>query len=256
LRGRASEILEEMRTVSQKGISETVPPADAPVQLMPASYKGAGPLEIDEAVAVKLALENRLDLQAAIGEVYDAQRQVVVRADALRAGLTLGGSGRVADTDEDGNLRFDRGQYAALLSLDLPAERTRERNEYRNSLLSLEQATRNVQSLEDQIKLSIRSELRTLLESRESLKIQAQSVVVAEKRVRSTTFFLEAGRIEIRNLLEAQDALLSAKTGLTRSVVDYRIAELELQRDLDLLKVNEQGLWREFSPEVINNVKK
>jgi outer membrane protein TolC len=113
-----------------------------------------------------------------------------------------------------------------------------------------------VQSLEDQIKLSIRSELRTLLESRESLKIQAQSVVVAEKRVRSTTFFLQAGRIEIRNLLEAQDALLSAKTGLTRSVVDYRIAELELQRDLDLLKVNEQGLWREFSPEVINNVKK
>ena len=256
LRGRASEILEEMRTVSQQGISETVPPADAPVQLMPASYKGAGPLEIDEAVAVKLALENRLDLQAAIGEVYDAQRQVVVRADALRAGLTLGGSGRVADTDEDGNLRFDRGQYAALLSLDLPAERTRERNEYRNSLLSLEQATRSVQSLEDQIKLSIRSELRTLLESRESLKIQAQSVVVAEKRVRSTTFFLQAGRIEIRNLLEAQDALLSAKTGLTRSVVDYRIAELELQRDLDLLKVNEQGLWREFSPEVINNVKK
>ncbi|HUV63712.1 MAG TPA: hypothetical protein VMW24_07430, partial [Sedimentisphaerales bacterium] len=77
---------------------------------------------------------------------------------------------------------------------------------------------------------------------------------VAEKRVRSTTFFLEAGRTEIRNLLEAQDALLSAQNGLTRSVVDYRIAELELQRDLDLLEVNEQGLWREFSPEVIDNV--
>ena len=256
LRGRASTILEEMRTVSQQGISETAPPADAPVQLMPASYKDAGPLEIDEAVAVNLALENRLDLQAAIGAVYDAQRKVVVRADALRAGLTLGGSGRASDTDEDGSLLFDRGQYTALLTLDLPVERTRERNEYRNSLLSLEQATRSVQSLEDQIKLAIRSELRNLLESRESLKIQAQSVVVAEKRVRSTTFFLEAGRTEIRNLLEAQDALLSAQNGLTRSVVDYRMAELELQRDMDLLKVNEQGLWREFSPEVINNVKK
>jgi outer membrane protein TolC len=256
LRGRASSILEEMRKMSQEGVSETAPPADAPVQLMPVSYKDAGPLEIDEAVAVKLALENRLGLKPAIGEVYDAQRQVVVRADALRAGLTLGGSGRVADTDEDGSLRFDRGQYAALLSLDLPVERTRERNDYRISLLSLEQATRSVQSLEDQIKLSIRSELRTLLESRESLKIQAQSVVVAEKRVLSTTLFLKAGRTEIRDLLDSQDALLSAQNGLTRSVVDYRIAELELQRDLDLLKVNEQGLWREFSPEVINNVKK
>ena len=260
LRGRASEILEEMRTTSQQGISETAPPADAPIELIPASYKDAGPLEIDEAVAVKLALENRLDLQAAIGEVYDAQRQVVVRADALRAGLTLGGqaffggSPRTAN-DDDVSLDFDKGRYVAPLSLDLPIERTKERNEYRNSLLSLEQATRSVQSLEDQIKLSIRSELRTLLESRESLKIQAQSVVVAEKRVRSTTFFLEAGRTEIRNLLDSQDALLSAQNGLTQSVVDYRIAELELQRDLDLLKVNEQGLWREFSPEVISNVK-
>ena len=255
LRGRASTILEEMRTTSQQGISETAPPADAPIELIPASYEDAGPMEIDESLGVKLALENRLDLQKAIGSVYDAQREVVVRADALRAGLTLGGTGRVSDTDDDGNLRFDRGQYAALLTLDLPAERTRERNEYRNSLLNLEQATRSVQSLEDQIKLSIRSELRTLLESRESLKIQAQSVVVAEKRVRANTIFLEAGRTEIRYLLESQDSLLSAQNSLTRAVVDYRIAELELQRDLGLLKVNEQGLWREFSPEVISNVK-
>jgi outer membrane protein TolC len=254
LRGRAEKVLEEMRTASQREVSATVPPADAPVELVPASYEDAGPFEIDEAVAVKLALENRLDLQAAIGGVYDAQRQVVVRADALRAGLTLGGTARLADTDDDGSVQlFDRGNYAALLTLDLPIERTRERNEYRNSLIDLERATRTVQTLEDQIKLSIRSELRTLLESRESLKIQAQSVVVAEKRVRSTTLFLEAGRIQIRDLLEAQDALLSAQNSLTRAVVDYRIGELELQRDLDVLKVNEQGLWREFSPEVVDN---
>ncbi|MGB2862297.1 MAG: TolC family protein [Sedimentisphaerales bacterium] len=255
LRGRASTILEEMRTASQQGISETAPPADASIELIPASYEDAGPMEIDEFLAVKLALENRLDLQEAIGSVYDAQRDVVVKADRLRAGLTLGGSGSVQDTDEDGNLRFDRGQYTALLTLDLPAERTRERNEYRISLLNLEQATRSVQLLEDQIKFSIRGELRTLLVSRESLKIQAQSVVVAEKRVRSNTIFLEAGRSEIRDLLESQDALLSAQNSLTRAVVDYRIAELELQQDLGLLKVNEQGLWREFSPEVISNVK-
>ncbi len=255
LRGRASSILEEMRTASAQGISETAPPADAPIELIPASYEEAGPLEIDESLAVKLALENRLDLQKSIGSVYDAQRDVVVKADALRAGLTLGGTGSIQDTDEDGNIRFDRGRYTALLSLDLPVERTLQRNQYRNSLLSLEQATRSVQSLEDQIKLSIRSELRTLLESRESLKIQAQSVVVAEKRVRSNTIFLEAGRSEIRDLLASQDSLLAAQNSLTRAVVDYRITELELQRDLGLLKVNEQGLWREFSPEVISNVK-
>ena len=255
MRGRAEEILEQMRATSQREASETVPPADAPVTLVPASYEDAGPLEIDQSVAVNLALENRLDLKVANGQVYDSQRQVVVAADSLRAGLTLGGTARIADNDDVGDIRFDRGRYAALLTLDLPIERTRERNDYRNSLINLERATRSVQSLEDQIKLSIRSELRDLLESRESLKIQAQSVVVAEKRVRSTTFFLEAGRTEIRNLLEAQDALLAAQNGLTRAVVDYRITELEFQRDLGLLEVNERGLWREFSPEVIANAK-
>ena len=257
LRSRASEILEQMRKTSQEGTSETVPPADAPIELIPASYEDAGPMEIGEALAVRLALKNRLDLRKAIGIVYDAQRDVVIRADALRAGLTLGGEGFVSDTDEVGDIRFDRGQYSALLSLDLPVERTRERNEYRNSLLNLEQATRDVQSLEDEIKFNVRSELRNLLVSRESIQIQAQSVVVAEKRVRSSTIFLEAGRTQIRDLLESQDALLAAQNSLTRAVIDYRIAELELQRDLGLLKVNEKGLWREFSfsPEVISNVK-
>ena len=253
MRGRAEEFLEQMRATSQRDASETVPPADAPVNLIPASYEDAGPLEIDESEAINLAFGNRLDLQVSLGGVYDAQRQVVVAADSLRAGLTLGGTARISDTDDVGGIRFDRGNYAALLTLDLPIERTRERNEYRNSLIDLERATRSVQTLEDQIKLAVRSELRSLLESRESLKIQAQSVVVAEKRVRSTTFFLEAGRTEIRNLLEAQDSLLSAQNALTRAVVDYRVAELELQRDLGLLDVNEKGLWREFTPEVIKN---
>jgi outer membrane protein TolC len=248
----AAKTVEEIANEVEIKTTKQIPSADAPIELEPPSGKDAGPYEIDESLAVKLALENRLDLRVAIGDVYDAQRQVVIKADALRAGLTLGGSARISDNDDDGNLSFDGGQYNALLLLDLPIERTRERNEYRNSLIDLERATRNVQILEDQIKQSIRSELRTLLESRESLKIQAQSVVVAQKRVKSSNLFLEAGRIEIRDLLEAQDALLSAQNSLTSAVVSYRIAELELQRDLGLLKVNEQGLWEEFSPEEIN----
>lgn len=255
LRARSAEILEAMRAESARETetAETAPSADAPVELMPASYEDAGPLEMDEMVAVELALDSRLDLKGAIGAVYDAQRQVVVRADALRAGLTLGGSVGVADDDDDGSLSFDGARYAALLSVDLPLERTAERNAYRDSLIGLERATRNVQALEDDIKLSIRNQLRTLLESRESLKIQAQSVVVAEKRVRSSTLFLEAGRIQIRDLLEAQDDLLAAQNSLTSAVVSYRIAELELQRDLGLLNVNENGLWQEYSPKGIDH---
>jgi outer membrane protein TolC len=139
----------------------------------------------------------------------------------------------------------------------LPLERTAERNDYRNSLISLERAVRNVQILEDRVKLTIRNQLRDMLESRESLNIQAQSVLVAERRVESTELFLEAGKpqTQIRDLLEAQDALLIAQNRLTFAAVSYRIAELELQSDMGLLRVNEKGLFQEYSPEEVNDVK-
>lgn len=108
---------------------------------------------------------------------------------------------------------------------------------------------RDVQALEDDIKFAVMNELRDLLEARESVYIQAQAVYVAEKRVRSVNMFLEAGRAQARDLLEAQDALLSAQNDLTSAIVDYRIAELNIQRDMGVLEVNENGLWREFNPE-------
>ena len=107
---------------------------------------------------------------------------------------------------------------------------------------------RDVQILEDEIKISIRNKLRDLLESRETLLIQARSVKLAQKRVRSTNLFLEAGRAQIRDLLESQEALLSAQNALTAAIINYRVAELELQRDMGVLQINEKGLWQEYSP--------
>jgi outer membrane protein TolC len=223
--------------------------------------EGAGPFEIDRAAAVKLALNNRLDLQVTLGKVYDAQRQVVLASDALGAELTLLGTAQLGEgrsiataRAEDARLHSDKGRYSALLTLDLPFERAAEGVAYRNSFITLEQSVRNVQRLENSIKLAVRNKLGDLLESRESLRIQAEAVNIARRRVKSTNMFLEAGRAEIRDLLEAQDALLSTQNGLTSAIVNYRIAELELQRDMGVLKVNEKGLWQEYLPEDKNNV--
>lgn len=255
LRERYTRILETTpaEAPAKPDPNAPAPPANAPVELVPPDPAEAGPLEIAESLAVRLALQNRLDLLTAIGDVYDAQRGVIIAADALRTGLNLGSSVTLVSNDDEGRLTFNGTRYSALLSLDLPIERTRERNVYRTSLIGLERTVRSVQTLEDEIKLAVRDDLRTLLESRESLKIQAQSVMVAEKRVKSSTLFLEAGRTQIRDLLESQDALLSAQNSLTTAFVNYRIAELQLQRDLDVLKIDETGLWKEISPEELKH---
>ena len=226
------------------------------IKLLEPDYKNVGPYEIEESVAIKLAFDNRLDLRVTEGKVYDAQRAVVVAADALGTEFTLLGSAsvgsrrnKVTDATAD-NARFqaDKGVYSALLTLNLPLERTKESIDYRNSFISLEQTVRDVQILEDKIKTDVRNALRDLLQARENMYIQAKAASVAQKRVKSVNMFLDAGRAQIRDLLEAQDALLSAQNALTASVVDYRTAELNIQRDMGVLQVDEKGLWQEYLP--------
>jgi outer membrane protein TolC len=253
-------ISEEIVDLSRFAIdpNEEVPPADAPIELEQPGREGAGRFEIDRVAATRLALENRLDLRVAQENVYDAQRNVVVFADQLGAQLTLFGSAAVGDrrsvgsaASNDARIRLNEAAYSALLTVDLPLERVAERDNYRDSLISLERAVRDVASLEDGVKLDVRNRLRALGSTRESLQIQARAVEVAQKRVSGANMALEAGRAQIRDILEAQEALLSAQNSLTAAVINYRITELELQRDMGLLKVDETGLWQEYDPEAI-----
>lgn len=243
-----SKLQDEDRATEQDSTS------DAEIILVGADMENTGPLEIDELRAIELAFENRLDFRKSQGRVYDAQRKVVVLADALRAELTIGGSVVLGGEGEE-KIRTDKGVYSSVFTFDPALERTAERNAYRKGYIALEQATREVQIFEDRIKLNVRNKLRDLLESRESVQIQTKSVKLAEKRVRSVNLFLEAGRQQIRDLLEAQDDLLEAQNDFTSAIVSYRVAELELQRDMGVLKVDEKGLWQEYSPEETENEK-
>jgi outer membrane protein TolC len=258
-RGELERLAEAARKalgpVRRRGEDDEVPPADAPVILREAEEGKKGPFEMETEEALRLALESRLDMRVALGRVYDAQRKVVVAADALRAEMTLFGSAEVGERRSPGSaglqdaaLVLDEGRFAAFLNVDLPLERTAERNLYRESFIGLQRAVRGVQELEDEVKLEVRDRLRNLLEFRESIQIQAQAVDIAERRVKSTDLFLQAGRAEIRDVLDSQEALLSTQNALTSALVGYRIAELELQRDLGVLEVDEKGLWKEFSP--------
>jgi len=233
------------------------PPADTPVVLAEPTRAGAGPLELDETAAIRIALAKRLDLRVVNLVVEDAQRAVVVAADGLRARLDLVGSARAGSrrstvgsaTLKDASLRPDHGLYTLGLDVDLPWEKTDERNRYRESLIALEQAARAVQALEDEVKLDVREALRALAQARESATIQAQGVVLATRRVKNTDLLLQAGRAKVRDVLFAQESLLSAQNALTTALRNYRVAELALQRDMGVLAITNTGLWREYRPD-------
>lgn len=65
---------------------------------------------------------------------------------------------------------------------------------------------------------------------------------VAKRRVASTGLFLKAGRIQMRDLLEAQDALVAADNALVAAQVEYLIAALRLKRDTGELDLDYSGV--------------
>ncbi len=201
---------------------------------------------------IEIALQRRLDLAIAYGEVVDAQRQTVLAADGLKAGLDLSGGaawggsrGALSGGQPDVGLRLGDGSYSGGLALDLPIEATAPRNSFRVSLINLDRAIRATQDLEDRVKLDVLNAIRDLRASAEDLKIQAISIQVAERQVASASAFFQLGRGEIRDLTEAQDDLINAQNAFITSLVDYRVTQLELQRDLGILEVDATGLFEE-----------
>ncbi len=209
-------------------------------------------IELDAGDAIRTALAQRPDLMIAQGQVFDAQRAVTVARDDLRWNANLSGSAQAGGRRGLGNaslgnanLNPAEGVYTARLDLEVPWSRRAARNAYRDRFIALDRSIRGVQELENSIKAEVRQALRVLRQSNETMAIQARSVELAQRRVDSTELFLQAGRAQIRDVLEAQEALVSARDALTAAVVTYRLAELELQRDMGTLALDETGVWME-----------
>jgi outer membrane protein TolC len=226
-------------------------PTDASVVLDPnelALLRERGIIHPDVSTeqAVELALEARLDLASDRDRVADYGRKVVVAKNGLSpdVDLVLTASAPTAN-NQPGNFRTDFGTYTAGLDVDLPIERRTERNTYRRALISLESGKRDATLKEDRVKLDVRDAWRGLQEARAGYEIQDISLTLAMRRVESTTLLLQAGRASTRDLLESQAALLRAQNALTRTLIDHTLARLQFWRDIGILEVNENGLWKE-----------
>jgi len=200
-------------------------------------------------VAIEAAMAQRLDLANSGDAVDDAERKVVVAADNLGAELNLVGSASASSPPGTNvkRVQFQDGTYAIGLEADLPFDRKAERNAYREALITLEQRQREYQNDVDEVELDVRRAYRQLREFAERYRTQKTSLAVAETRVESTTFLLQAGRVTTRDLLESQDSLLSAQNDVTTALVSHAIAKLSFFRDVGVLQVKPDGMWEQDS---------
>jgi len=199
--------------------------------------------------ATQVALVTRLDLYTQNDIVDDADRRIKVAANALKAQLDLVLTGRVNSQGDNrfASIDFDRSRWTAGAVLELPLDQKAERNAYRRSLIDYELAVRNASLAEDNVKLDVRNSYRSLLQAQKDFEISQIQVDLNERRVEEEKLRAELGLGDIIDLVDAQNSLTSAQTGVTGAIVDYQISLLEFWRDLGILYVKENGMWEEIS---------
>lgn len=197
--------------------------------------------------AVNIALEERLDLKNQKDQVEDNRRGVRIAFRNFFPHLDFNYKYSTSTGDDKDRIKldFEDNTHEFSLNLGLPFDWTPRRNDYRRALISLTQAERSLEEFEEKLVLDVRDAWRKLEQSRVDYKIQQESVRLSERRVEMAALFLQSGRSTARDLLEAQEELLSSKNALTTALVQYTIQRLQFWNAIDRMEIDEKGMWVE-----------
>jgi len=216
-------------------------PTDQTLDVAP-QYLNIAPPDVQEKVAIGVADQLRLDLQTMRDRVADARRQVAVATNNLLPDLEFSAqSTNASDGQRSLTPRFDNLNYSAGVTLDWPLDRVSERNSYRVSLINLDRAKRNVDTAADQVAVDVRSALRRVTQQKYLLAIQNNNIELAQKRKEFSDIQFRNGKIDNRDYLDAESALLDAQNRFAQAVSDLQVVTLQYLRDTDQLRVDNAG---------------
>jgi outer membrane protein TolC len=110
-------------------------------------------------------------------------------------------------------------------------------------LISFESQLRSLVATLDNFKNRIDRGLRSLEQERLNYLSRQDALRVAERLVDNRRMLLEAGRATVRDVREAQDALIRAQNDLTLATVAYLGTRFDLLLDSGVLLADEDRFW-------------
>lgn len=213
---------------------------------------GLAPIEIAMDEAMMTALVQRFDLMNEKGFLADDWRQIKYAADDLKSILNLSASQSINTRSGENrpfDFNFDDSTTRVGVSLDLPFNRRAQRNQFRASLFDYQQTLRNVMQLEDNIKLAVRRDLRSLKLNGQQYANDIAGAALASERVTGTELEVRSGFATSRDFLESQQAYVEAISGVASDHINYIVGRLQLFLDLESLTVGDNGFWEQLYDE-------
>ena len=226
-------------------------------QALAQSKSGLLPINIQMDDAMATALVQRMDLMNVRGRLADQWRNIKIAADDLRSILDLNAAHSLSTRDNNPfQFTGQESQSRVGLAIDLPVNRLRQRNRYREALIGYQVQRRGLMAYEDQIKFDIRQRMRDMAQTRLQYPISVTRAALAAEQVTSIRLQLALGVPGVRgtDLLDALQDLREALIAVANSRMSYIVADAGLAVDLEAMELDELGFWPhindpEFQPE-------
>ena len=217
------------------------------------------PISLLPSQGMLIASANRPDWMNTRANVIDSWRLIEFNANNLRSGLNVVFSGDI-NTQGNNPVKFQgaAGDLTVGVQFDTPLTRLNERNDYRQSLISYQQARRRYMQFVDTIHLLLRQEIRQVNlnqinfeQNRAAVAIAIEKVDIARLRLmqppapgESTTF----SNTFARDLLQALNDLLQAQNDFMSIWVNYEVQRISLDFDLGIMELDDRGVWIDPGP--------
>jgi Outer membrane efflux protein len=219
-------------------------------------------LDDAETACARHALAHRLDLMNVRAQVVDSWRQIAVYANALLAPVTAQyalTSGTPAGVNQPFDFGSSRTQQQLIFNWQLPLVRVQQRNNYRAALINLQRQRRVLQRAEDETAYDVRQELILLRQFLETYRIQTRQIELSYMVVENSLDTLQAppnptsvtaavdtatrAASLTTQLINAQTSLYNAEFTMTTIWITYLNDRDQLYRDLELMPLDNRGVW-------------
>jgi outer membrane protein TolC len=198
----------------------------------------------------RLGLERRLDLASKRDQLEDSKRKLAIARNNLLLNVDLYGKANLYSAGADSPTGGDfSDSSSAGISVKLPLDRRDERDELKLAMISVAEVQRGLDEYIDTLQVEIEENLRNLATQANNVLIQKEATRIADRKYEYSLLQFKAGQIPNRDVVEAQNELLSAKNAHVNALVAYELQRLKLLRNVGLLDVNTDGRLIEIQPD-------
>lgn len=197
--------------------------------------------------------------------MYDFWRQIRVTANGLKGVFNISLTNQILTSPTSNNpfaFLSQAKEFSLVFNTELPLVRMNERNNFRAALINYQRQRRALQIAEDQVKLGLRSDVRTLQTTYLTYEIAKRNLVLTIRQ-KDQAFeqiiappqqqtggggAAQAGlaAAQTTNLINFQSQLLQLENTLINTWLLYETGRLTLLRDLGTLPYDEWEAYREL----------